>query len=1030
VLKLSLIHFLLLISLLSIAQPQQVVINHYGTQQGFAAKEALSIQQSSKGVLYIGSNDGLVKYDSRQFVFFHHNAKDSNSISSNYCNKIMMDKRDHIWIMTNDDLDIFDSKTEQCKHVKVLFETKPNQSVRPKCFSYDSINDIMWVGTRQGLYYSKNGQLPLQHISSICNDSVLATENIATIVADKNNMLWLTHEKHLIELNTITGKTQYVTFPKVIDGIDNGADYGNIVCSYADANNTLWFGTWCYGLISYDVHNKKFNQYIFSKKTSQENTVPAIAQTNFEGEENILWLSTYGFGLTAFDTDKKTWRSFTAQNSITPNGISGPLFGLFFNNNMLWIGSQSGLHSYDKNRQLFKNISLESIANQKKMLPVSNMAIQKNASNQDQKIWFYVPYKDGYIYDVLTKKILPLPPKVQAILAQPTQMLDWLIDAQNMLWVSTIENGLICYNINSNKMMITPKTNFYKTWDWVTCFLPDAAHQRMWLGTYKGLFYFDEASKKVISVDGLNSFLTKNNYATAIMDVTQDANGNLWMTVDNSDTKNACIIKYNIAAQNINVMYDERKESLPNNPQIELRSIKFDGHQKIFTVFFTENIQWCNSTSVKSDWHVLESSNGLKSNFIDNMLVDSSGQIWFNHSFGISCYNPLQQLFTDFNLSDYGLSGINNPSILFSPNTNQLLIGQSNLMSYLNIPSTMFKANNSPIIIHSLKVGNTVMATNLQNGQQFVLNANQNMIEVNFALLSFSNADQNTYAWQLSGVNKDWIYSKTNYPSYTSLAPGSYTLALKAANSNAQWSEPIYLLIKIKAPIYARWWFVMGVLLLLAGVLWYMFNMRINRIKERFALRNKIASDLHDEIGSTLTSISILSEVSQKAMEQQPAQAKEMLAQISSQSKTIQQNMSDIVWSIRPDNDKLEDLVVRMREYATHTLEPNHIITSINADEHISIKSMDISFRKDVLLIYKEAINNIAKHANASIVNVSITNGQNQIQLRIADNGIWKGTNSGTGTKTMKERAASLKGTLQIIPSALGTEIILIMPIP
>jgi signal transduction histidine kinase len=139
--------------------------------------------------------------------------------------------------------------------------------------------------------------------------------------------------------------------------------------------------------------------------------------------------------------------------------------------------------------------------------------------------------------------------------------------------------------------------------------------------------------------------------------------------------------------------------------------------------------------------------------------------------------------------------------------------------------------------------------------------------------------------------------------------------------------------------------------------------------------------------------------------------------------------MSDIVWSIRPDNEKIENLVVRMREYAAQTLEPLDIKITIDADEGLVNKVLPMECRKDLLLIYKEAINNIAKHAGATVVVVSLSNGGKQIQLSIQDNGIWKGKSTGTGTKSMKERAAANGGKLHILPMDKGTTVTATIPI-
>ncbi len=202
-----------------------------------------------------------------------------------------------------------------------------------------------------------------------------------------------------------------------------------------------------------------------------------------------------------------------------------------------------------------------------------------------------------------------------------------------------------------------------------------------------------------------------------------------------------------------------------------------------------------------------------------------------------------------------------------------------------------------------------------------------------------------------------------------------------------------------------------------------------NRAKEQKLqqIRNEIAINLHDEIGSTITSINILSNVSQQAIEKKPQQAKEMLKQIAVQSKQIQQTMSDIVWSIRPDNEKFENLIVRMKEYSAQTLEPLSIKNNFIFNNQLTEIVLPLHYRKDVLLIFKEAVNNISKHSKATAVIITITQLKNELLLSINDNGQWKENSitTGTGTKSMQLRAAAIGGTLSIEKANTGTTILL-----
>lgn len=196
-------------------------------------------------------------------------------------------------------------------------------------------------------------------------------------------------------------------------------------------------------------------------------------------------------------------------------------------------------------------------------------------------------------------------------------------------------------------------------------------------------------------------------------------------------------------------------------------------------------------------------------------------------------------------------------------------------------------------------------------------------------------------------------------------------------------------------------------------------------------MRDNISKDLHDEIGSTLTSINILSNISQQAFTKDPGQAKLLIGKISEQTKAIQQNMSDIVWALRPENERMENMEARMREFASQTLERNHIKTVYDFDDKLLNQALPQESRKDMLLIFKEAITNIVKHANASEVKIALQKKLNSAELAISDNGvgIQEKVSTGTGTKSMEQRAKAIGGILSIEAQKRGTTVRLTIPL-
>lgn len=167
----------------------------------------------------------------------------------------------------------------------------------------------------------------------------------------------------------------------------------------------------------------------------------------------------------------------------------------------------------------------------------------------------------------------------------------------------------------------------------------------------------------------------------------------------------------------------------------------------------------------------------------------------------------------------------------------------------------------------------------------------------------------------------------------------------------------------------------------------YQLNKKMQQQKALLNIRNHIARDLHDEVGSTLTSIKILSEVSQSNLVKNREKAGTLLAKITEQSTRIQQGLSDIVWAIKTENDTLQNMLIRMREYIGHTLEPSGIKAYFEAEEDVLNQTAGMEQRRDLLLIFKEGINNTVKYSGATRVDISLSSVHGKVVLKITDNG-------------------------------------------
>jgi two-component sensor histidine kinase len=314
------------------------------------------------------------------------------------------------------------------------------------------------------------------------------------------------------------------------------------------------------------------------------------------------------------------------------------------------------------------------------------------------------------------------------------------------------------------------------------------------------------------------------------------------------------------------------------------------------------------------------------------------------------------------------------------------------------------------------------------------LGPRENMITFNFAALNFSNAFLNQYAYKLEGFDEDWIYCGHNQTAtYTNLNGGSYVFRVKGANNDGVWNETgTSVSLVIHPPFWRTWWFYLLCVITVGCILYTVYRIRINQLLKMQAIRARIARDLHDDIGSTLSSINMLSSMADQSRASEP-KSKELFHIIAAASGQAMDMMSDIVWSINPENDRMERSFIRMRQYASEMLEAAGIAFTLemNAEDNNVILPLEI--RKDFFLIFKEAINNLAKYSKADTAVIRLLVRDDALQLIIQDNGVGFDTakiSPGNGLKNMHTRARQMHGMLNIISGdAIGTRLELAIPL-
>jgi signal transduction histidine kinase len=266
------------------------------------------------------------------------------------------------------------------------------------------------------------------------------------------------------------------------------------------------------------------------------------------------------------------------------------------------------------------------------------------------------------------------------------------------------------------------------------------------------------------------------------------------------------------------------------------------------------------------------------------------------------------------------------------------------------------------------------------------------------------------------------------------LAPGHYDLQVRATSRTGTFvSPPATLQWNLPAPLWRRGWFMGAMLAIVAGVVVVIVRQRVQRLLAVERIRTRIASDLHDEIGASLTHIALLSDITKRQAASGRADTQAGLDKIASVSRELVDSMSDIVWSINPKRDRLSDLIGRLRWFATELAEPRGVVVTLNARDGENDLSLDPDTRRALYLISKEAIHNALKHSGARALSLDIVRKDNGVEARVTDDGRGfeaTAVGQGNGLINMRQRAAAMGGSLELHSTpGKGTSVVLFVPL-
>jgi len=456
----------------------------------------------------------------------------------------------------------------------------------------------------------------------------------------------------------------------------------------------------------------------------------------------------------------------------------------------------------------------------------------------------------------------------------------------------------------------------------------------------------------------------------------------------------------------------------------------------------------------------LTPENALASNNVRSITEDLYGNIYVGTARGVDRISPDTTRIRHFSISD-GLAG-DFVVASFRDRSGALWFGTPNGLSRLiATPPAALAA--PPVWISGVRIaGERHPVSELGSAEVPVaeLGHSQNNLQIDFFGVDFSAGESLRYQYKLEGADQNWSApAEQRTVTFANLQPGRYRFLVRAVNADGLASnKPAVVSFRILAPIWLRWWFLTLSALLLSALLFSLYRYRVGRLREINAalmeakvaeenlrkaneqrleelerVRKRIATDLHDDIGSSLTRISLLSEVAQRREQSVKTSEVGSLATIAGLSRELVDSMSDIVWAINPERDHLGDLTQRMRHFASDVFAARGIEFRFqfpNVERDIRVGA---NFRRELFLIFKEAVNNTVRHSECTEAEIEFAVDRNVVRLNFTDNG--RGfdvlsKSNGHGLASMRARAEGLGGKLEIgSDQGRGTMLAFVIPL-
>jgi ligand-binding sensor domain-containing protein len=808
---------------------QNYKINHYTINQGLSQSVIYSLFQDSRGFIWVGTQDGLNRFDGYSFIKFLHIPSDTNSLSDNWVYSISEDKNGNLWIGTRRGL---------CMYNFAL--NKFNRFAHNPEYQNDPYRDNVYgcAVSKEGKIYTNTPPLvnifdpkskKLTHYMNSIGANQKVEERSLPIIIDKEDIVWAATISGLARFDPKTEKfTNFVN--KATD--NNSISNSSVLALFEDDQNRIWIGTHS----GIDVFNKNDNR--FYRNPIVLNNSSVLVRSIVQDKKGFYWIGTQGNGMLKLSYENN---KITIQNQITSKDQLSPSFlnnsfvnSLFIDQSQnLWIGTLNGLDKTDLKDPKFRLYRKSSESNSIDLLDNVIASIYKDSKGN---VWVGNWGKGLNIVDRTTNKTLHFSTLLHGKKHLANDFVHVIFEYNDKeIWIGT-SDGIFVYQ-NDQFISLNKHNNTNKIPDFAgnrtVCMLKDKFNN-VWVGTQGGLYYLDLVNKKFkcFTSSGENGKRLSDNL---IYSLALDYNYNLWIA-----TKNG-LDRYNYDTDQIeNFARDEKsKNTLSDNYIVSL-------------CYTSDSTLWIgtkngiNRLKIKNNiFKYYTEADGLESNIIYEIVEDDFGNMWFGTGKGLSELKKNQSRIKTYTEED-GLQGAEfNLRASYKSKDGEIFFGGMNGFNSFN-PHELFENKFIPSIeFTSFEKLNKKGTENIHivSKDTVVLNYGDISFNVEFSALEYTSSNKNRYLYKLDGTSSSWIdIGNKRALTFSSLSPNTYQLWIKGSNNDGIWNETgTFITIEVLPP----WWrsniaYAVYILIIIFSVVFFIRHRERSLIEQKKVLEKKV----------------------------------------------------------------------------------------------------------------------------------------------------------------------------------------------